>query len=426
MDRLLSGPRRAPRLPRTVLLASIALSVLAAAITPALAADGTFDASADVLAVSSNGTRSFLENGLGDLRFDADHQGAQLDNLRLGYRASFAEIVHLDVEAVSYADRDSNPVDLSEAFAEIRPFPRGAWRSRLRIGAFYAPISLENRLQGWRSAYSLTPSAINTWVGEELRTFGAEYDLDWLGRQRGHDWELGLGGSLYGWNESAGQLIAERGWALHDRQSTLFGSLGQRGPGPIYPERLMTDEGDGRMGYYVDGTAKYLDTLELRALHYDNRADTSRYSLTNSQFPWLTQFDSAGLRWTPWQHWSLISQWLAGRTCVYSPDEAGDFEQYCWHFDSEFLLLSWQSGAEHLSARYDRFDMHQSSPSDYTDAYTDRGHAWMLSYQHDLNRHVSCALEFLQVDSSFNGRLEIGLPPAASEREIELALRLQL
>src|SRR5580692_3609114 len=205
-----------------------ALLTLSLPATPAVAAyDGHFDASADLLAVSSNGTPSFLDNGLGDLRFDSNHQGLQVDNLRFGYRASVADIVHVDVEAVSYADRESNPIDLTEAFAEIRPFPSGPWRSRFKFGAFYAPISLENRLQGWRSAYSLAPSAINTWVGEELRTFGAEYNLDWLGRQRGHDWEFGIGGSLYGWNESAGQLIAERGWAIHDRQATLFGKIGQ-------------------------------------------------------------------------------------------------------------------------------------------------------------------------------------------------------
>jgi hypothetical protein len=396
--------------------------------TPAVAASGSFDASADLLAVSSNGTPSFLDNGLGDLRFDSNHQGVQVDNLRLGYRATLADIVHVDVEAVSYADRESNPIDLTEAFAEIRPFPSGPWRSRFKLGAFYAPISLENRLQGWRSAYSLSPSAINTWVGEELRTFGAEYDLDWLGRQRGHAWELGIGGSLYGLNESAGELMSERGWAIHDRQATLFGKIGEPDSPAIADERLLTSQGDDRVGYYVDGTAKYLDTLELRALHYDNRADTSQYSESNNLFPWLTQFDSAGLRWTPTRQWSVISQWMSGRTCVYGSQEPAEYgdELYCWHFDSEFLLLSWQLGADRLSGRFDRFEMHQSSPADQPGAYMDRGHSWMFAYQHDLNRHVSAALEFLQIDSSLNERLEIGAPAAASEREIELALRLQL
>jgi hypothetical protein len=404
------------------LLIGLALPAMLAAL-PASAGVNDFDASADVLAVTSDGTRSFLNDGLGELRFDEHHEGVQLDNVRFGYHGELAEIVHFTLEAVSYGDRQSNPLDLTEAFAEIRPYPTGPWRSRLKIGAFYAPISMENRLQGWRSAYSMSPSAINTWVGEELRTFGAEYDLDWLGRQRGHDWELGVGGSVYGWNESAGQLMAERGWAIHDRQATVFGKIGQPDAGPIADQRLLTDEGDGRAGYYLDATAKYLDTLELRALHYDNRADTDSYSESANAFPWLTQFDSAGVRWTPTTHWTLISQWLSGRTCVDSEEET-----YCWHFDSEFLLASWSQGPDRLSGRYDRFEMHQSLPEDDAeeDTYSDRGHAWTFAYQREINRYLSLALEFLQIDSRLPAREEIGAAPMAAERQLELAFRLQL
>jgi hypothetical protein len=417
MGRLLSGRGQAPLLACALLLAA-----LAALLQPLRAAADGIEAGADVLAVSSNGTTSFLNNGLGAVRFDSDHQGLQLDNVRLGYRGTAAEIVHFTVEAVSYGDRDANPIDLTEAFAEIRPFPHGPWRSRLKIGAFYAPISLENRLPGWRSAYSLSPSAINTWVGEELRTFGAEYDLDWLGRQRGHDWELSLGGSVYGWNESAGELMSERGWAIHDRQSTLFAKFGTAEPGAIADERLLTDAGANRAGYYVDGAAKYLDALELRALHYDNRANPGAYSEEANNYPWQTQFNSAGVRWTPSTHWTLISQWLHGSTC----SDAEDDEYYCWSFESEFLLLSWQLGPTRLSGRYERFDMHQSVPSGAPDGYRDQGHAWTFACERAFNRYLSVALEFIQADTSLNERLEFGLPQGATERELELALRLHL
>jgi hypothetical protein len=422
MGRLLIGLAPPARL--AVLLASLALllALLLLLTAPARAGVNDFEASADVLAVASDGTRSFLDNGLGELRFDDHHEGLQLDNVRFGYKGELAEIVHFTVQAVSYGDRQSNPLDLTEAFAEIRPFPTGPWRSRLKIGAFYAPISMENRLQGWRSAYSLSPSAINTWVGEELRTFGAEYDLDWLGRQRGHDWELGVGAAVYGWNESAGQLMAERGWAIHDRQATVFGKIGEP-TGPIFDQRLLSAEGDDRAGYYLDATASYLDTLELRALHYDNRANTDDYSQARNEFPWLTQFDSAGARWTPSANWTVISQWLSGRTCVDSEDEF-----YCWHFDSEFLLASWSRGPDRISGRYDRFEMHQSLPEgdDDEDSYSDNGHAWTFAYQHEINQHLSLALEFLQIDSRLPAREEIDAPVYADEREVQLAFRLQL
>jgi hypothetical protein len=280
---------------------------------------------------------------------------------------------------------------------------------------------MENRLQGWRSAYSMTPSAINTWVGEELRTFGAEYDLDWLGRQRGHDWEFGAGASVYSWNESAGELLQQRGWAMHDRQATLFGRIGGATSETIYDERLLTAAGAARAGYYVDGTAKYLDTFELRALHYDNRANPDAYSDAAYNWPWHTQFNSAGLRWTPSTHWTVISQWLSGFTC----SNAEEFYD-CWNFSAEFVLASWQLGSNRLTARYDRFDMDQT-PAPVEDAfnYNDRGHAWTVAYQREINRYLSVALEYLQIDSRLSPRVEIGEPEAASERELELALRLQ-
>ena len=83
-------------------------------------------------------------------------------------------------------------------------------------------------MHGWRSPYTLSFSAINTWVGEELRTIGAEYSLDWLGRSHGHDFDFTLSAAGYGWNDTAGTVIATRGWGLHDRQSTLFGRYRQQ------------------------------------------------------------------------------------------------------------------------------------------------------------------------------------------------------
>ena len=417
MGRLLIGhSRRKP-------MAGMLLALPALVALPAKAADNEFSASVDVAAVASNGTPNFIDNGLGTLRFSSGYQGLQLDNLRLGYHGSLADIVHFTVEAFSYADRASNPLDLNEAFVEIRPFPLGAWRSRFKIGAFYAPISMENRLEGWRSAYSMSPSAINTWIGEELRTFGAEYDLDWLGRQRGHDWTLSAGAAVFGWNEAAGQLMSERGWAIHDRQTTVFGKFGNASLlAPVGDERLLTAEGANSAGYYADGTAKYLDTLELRALHYDNRADPSAYQAAAYNFPWWTQFNSAGASWTPTTHLTVISQWLGGSTC----SDFEDNDYFCWNFDSEFLLLSWQLGPNRISGRYDRFDMHQSFPVYDADGYRDNGHAWMISYQRDINAHFAVALEFLQVDSNLNERLEFGNPETALEHEFELVLRAQL
>ena len=404
----------------------IGVALQAMLLMPALVAASDFDATIDLRGVASDGLPSFLNGGLGTLRFDDEHDGLRLGGIRIGYRHDFFEIVHFTANAVGYADHDRSPLDLTEFYAEVRPFPWHSWRSRLKLGAFYAPISLENRLPGWRSAYSLSPSAINTWIGEEFRTIGAEYDLDWLGRQRGHRWELGATAAAYAWNNYSGEVMALRGWAIHDRQTTLFGRIGEPGVGPVSGLREFDRGADQRAGYYVGANAKYLDALEFRVLHYDNRANANAYSYGLNAFGWRTKFDSAGMRWTPTDQWTVISQWLAGNTITGDSgfNDARLTDYYAYEFRAAFVLVSWQRRADRLSARYDHFEMHQTQSDGFFNS--DRGHAWTVAYERELNKSWSVVVEALQIDSRLGLRVAIGEPVAAVERELQLAVRLQL
>jgi hypothetical protein len=399
---------------RAALLAAVALGCAGAA------AASDFDFSADVRAVHSQGEPSYLDGGLGKLRFDPDHDGLQLGYLRAGWRDDIGEIVHFDVEAVSYGDDDRNPVDLTEAYLDIRPFPRAGWRSRLKIGAFYPSISLENRLTGWRTPYTLSPSAVNTWVGEELRTIGAEYDLDWLGLQHGSPFEFGFTGAVYSWNDPAGTIVATRGWTLSDRQTTLFGRVGAE-PASGRTDTRMVYDISGRAGYYGGLTAKYRNSLELRALHYDNRADPGAYSAAVHNFAWRTMFDSIGLRWEPQPSWTFIAQRLHGIT----EDGEKNDEYNEWYFDAAFGLVSWSQGPHRLSVRYDRFKMQQTE-SLFGFYGADDGHAWTAAYAYEINRHWSVAFEDLDIYSDMPARASRNLPVAVSERELQLAVRLEL
>ena len=208
-------------------LLSVLTGVVLLAVLPAVNAH-EFDVSLDVRAVSSSTDQaSFLNGGGGKLRFDENHDGLRLGSLRLGYRGDLTDTVHLTAEAYAWGDHDDNPIDLTELFVAWRPIPHSLFRHEFKLGAFYPAISLENRMAGWRSPYSLSTSAINTWVGEELRTIGLEYNLAWLRQQEGHALNLGFDAAVFGWNDPAGVVVAQRGWALHDRQTTLFGRLGR-------------------------------------------------------------------------------------------------------------------------------------------------------------------------------------------------------
>lgn len=396
-------------------LTALALLVLAA---PAWAQQGIdgFNAGIDLRAVTASGARSYLDGGLGDLQYDPQHAGARLGGIWLDYNGSVHDVVHFVADAVGYGDGNRFPLDLTQAFAEWRPFPIGVWRSRLKVGAFYAPISLENWLVGWRSPYTLSYSAINTWVGEELRTIGSEYDLDWLGRQRGYPWQLGVTMSLYGWNDPAGTLLAKRGWTLDDRQTTLFGRIGAANAGPVHGLREFYDNFGGGPGYYVGANARHRGDLTLQVLHYDNLAEPSYFSSELNNHAWHTVFDSAGASWTPTPRWTVISQWMGGDTCA-GPAPG------CYQFSSAFLLGSWQRHADRVSARYDGFQMHS-----YSGPFPNRnrGHAWTFAYQRDLGDHLSIALEELRIVSSLASRRFVGEPTGLTENELQLALRAEL
>src|SRR5258706_2824496 len=378
------------------------------------------DVSIDLRAVSSDATNSRLEGGLGKLRYDATDEGLRLRYLRLGYRLDVTQTLRVTGEAAAYADHDVNALDLTELYAEWRPIPSSSWRSRLKVGAFYPEISLENRMRGWRSPYTLSCSAINAWIGEEVRAIGAEYSLDLLGRSQGHAFDLTFNAPAFGWNDAAGTVLASRGWGVHDRESSLFGRFANGGQ--QVPERtLFYDDLDKRAGYYAGVSANYRGLMEARMLHYDNRARLSPDNPKIQDDPWETYFDSLGLRLTPTAEWTLITQWLHGRTYdgIGPPANA-------WTFNSDFLLASWKRGPMRYSARYDRFMTQQTASNfiQYIGFYLgDDGHAWTLAGERELSRHWSAVLEVIQADSTVAQRAFTGEALAQRERQWQLAIR---
>jgi hypothetical protein len=309
-------------------------------------------------------------------------------------------------------------VDLLEAVLDWRPLPESAWRSNVRVGAFYAPLSLENRMRGWRSPYTLSASAINTWVGEELRTIGVEYNLDWLGSLEGRDLDLGLTTAAYGWNDPAGIVIALRGWSVHDRQTALFGRVGQPGQGLVDGRTLFYDDIDGRVGFYGGGTLRWRGLVELRALRYDNRGDPTIEAPAIRDWAWSTRFNSVGLRVTPDEHWTFIWQGMRGITEAQSPTNT-------WLFDSQFVLASFAHGAHRLSARAERFSTsHVASTFGFSNSQ--RGSAWTAAWTLELSPRTSVAMEGLWLRSRLPARAALGAPTNASERQLQLALRMDL
>jgi len=365
----------------------------------------------DLRWVSASAPSSYLDGGLGTLRFDSDHEGLRLGHVLLASRIRINDILTVHADLFAYGDHDRNLIDLSEAWIEARPFPSQSVRWSARAGAFFLPVSLENRGPGWSDVYTITPSALNTWTGEEFRTVGTELEARWLGASRDYVGDVALVAALYGWNDPAGVLLADRGFALTDRPSTLFGGLGK-------PPVNFYHEIDHKPGYYSGVTWRHHDRLEVRALHYDNRADPS--ATTSSAFAWRTRFSSVGARLEPTAPWTFIAQYLDGDTAV-GPNAVID-EQFRMTYRAAFLLSSLEWHRERFTLRFDDFRTHQSSgfygpPSD------DLGHAWTVGWSHDFGAGLQMAAECIRVTSRFPPRANIGESVGLVESQLQIAVR---
>jgi opacity protein-like surface antigen len=399
---------------RASVLKYLAHAVILLAATAAHCADWVqppdWELDLDVRLVSSDGERTFVNGGLGTLRFDDTQSGLRLGRARFALSQALGEVWSLRLDASDWGDHDRNPIDLTEAYLQFRPYPLRGFRFRLKAGAFHAPISVENRAAGWESPYTLSYSAINTWLGEELRTIGVEGQLDWLGTRTGHGFDVALTGGLFGWNDPAGVVIAHQGFALDDRQTTLFGRAGSSS---------VFHEIDDRAGYYVGIEGRYFDRVVVRALHYDNRADPEAYDASIRAYAWDTHFNSVGLRAESSDGWTVIAQYLDGETYI---EPHG--EDLGWPFKARFALISRQMGNHRLSVRYDSF----SVDSESTDGGgSQQGHAWTAAYVFEPNTHWRFTLEWLHVTSDTANRiLELGLPRPATENQVQLAARFAL
>src|SRR5579863_8995368 len=305
---------------------------------PGLSRATDFELSLDGRLVSSNAEPSFMEGGLGTVRFDRHDSGLQLGRARFALNQSLGELWSLHLDASMYDQLDRSPVGLTEAYLLFRPYPSEGLRFRLRAGGFYSPISLENRAPGWESPYTLSFSAINSWLAIELPTVGIEGQLEWLGTRTGHTFDLGVTGGVFGWNQGTGGVLAGAGFALTDRQTPLFGRVGRPAAAPLYAAEPF-QQFDHREGLYAGFEARYLDRLVLRVLRYDNRADPTAVDSISGAYAWQTQFDSAGLRLEAQHGWTLILQWLDGQT---TNDAWGEWG--AWPFHAEFALLSKRFG----------------------------------------------------------------------------------
>jgi hypothetical protein len=421
-------PRRplSKRRAAAVLLATLASSVAAAASAQVLLlSPETVHGVVDLRLAAANGEPSFKEHAFGKTLYGGEGSPALEGHANIALAAlEWTPSINWDWSAVvdvAYQPRQERPVDLLQAYAVFKPTPHSTTRLQARFGYFYPPVSLEHDRRVWGLTDTITPSAINSWIGEEVKVVGAEATVS-------HDFggdRLAATGAVFGYDDTAGTLLSFRGWALHDRQSQLTGSFPLPARSPFF-NRVQDDDSysaveiDHRLGYYAKlAWSSGQLPITLEALRYDNRGDRTTV-VAPQQWAWATSFTDFGATARVAAHTHLKGQAVIGRTQFGFATPTGLWVDV--GFRSAYLSATQDIGADALTLRADLFDVKDHSMA-FGDDKSEHGWALTGAWRKPLNQYLDLRLEALRVESTRPGRLLAGEIPRQAQTILQSSLR---
>jgi hypothetical protein len=205
-----------------------------------------------------------------------------------------------------------------------------------QAGLMNAPFSLEHVGPAWSPEYTISASALGSWLWEEISLAGIEGEW-WHVTPSG----LRLGalvGAGFG-PDQLGRLVAVRGWAMGDGLSGINGDL----PLPSRARIDIFDERDDRPAAYTWlSLGDAAQRVSVRAGYFDNFGDD------DVQGVWETQFATIGATLQPHPHVDLVVQYLRGQG--HTRDTTNDSALRAY-----YVLLSHHQGRQRVSLRYDWF-----------------------------------------------------------------------
>ena len=385
----------------------------------------TFSLVLDGRLAGADGGPSWLDRGFGKTRFDGDTDGDFQPALMpmqatLVWQPRFFGGLGATVSGGWQRDQEE-PLDIMEAFLSFRPSPQARTRFHARAGIFWPNISLEHAGAAWSVTESITPSAINSWISEEVKVLGLEATLTTM--LAGH--QLSLTGAAFGFNDTSGTLLSFRGWALHDLNATVFGHF------PLPPlNAFMTNaqedrtksfiEIDDRVGFYGNVEWRPPWPFGVNLFYYDNRGDPTVFN-QNLQWGWRTRFWNLGVNADLGPSTRLLAQAMTGDTIMGLPGTTGVF----WvetRFRSAYLLVRHDFGQATLTGRFDWFHTRERGrrmdPTESED-----GWSIMAASRVRLNDQTNLFVEGLHVSSERGVRARIGQRPTENQTVLQAGLR---
>jgi hypothetical protein len=381
----------------------------------------------DLRAAAADGEPSFRDDGLGKARYGGGGTPAFHGNLQVAFAAlEWTPRLSWDVSAVVdlYAQPDQErTLDIGQAYLVYKPLPRAGIRFTARAGYFYPPVSQEHEGRAWTTVDTITPSAINSWIGEEGKVVGFEAGAS----RKFAGQEVGLTAGLFGYDDTAGTLLTFRGWSLSDIQAQARGAFQLPPLASAFFTRLQDGETystrniDGRVGWYGRLDWRPDPRLQLNATYWNNRGDMTSRTLDH-QWAWATDFWNLGARWDADERTWVLAQAMTGRTVMgRSIPVKGRFTDV--RFRSAYLLLGRKVGADSLTVRADVFDVFDHSALSLGDT-NEHGWAATGAWRHPLTRVLDVRLEALRIDSDRPARAVAGEAPNQSQTVLQSSLRL--
>ncbi|TNE63102.1 MAG: hypothetical protein EP335_10660 [Alphaproteobacteria bacterium] len=416
---------------RTIGLAAGALALAG----PVAADDGLptldIDIYADVRAVAVADEWSWFENWLGKGRYGGGRGGVSNDRLTLSEVSILAKAeLTWDLKAFVHAKYDpeqDKPLDLVEAYLSYNPVPTSSLSFDYRAGLLFPHISRENTGVAWTSPYTITPSAINSWIGEEIRALAVEAKATWKSGAS----KTSLTAAIFGFNDPAGTLLAFRGWAFGDYKVGAFSQL----PLPFLPsigpdsdflnkQPLWVHpvfEVDNKPGFYGALDWSYGRRVKAGLFYYDNRGNPE--ALEHKQYAWDTRFWNGYVELAPAQGLTVIGQAMTGNTKMGALKD-GINRAVDVDYRAVFVLASYKFGTQRLSARRDWYETVDNSFV-AEDNNNENGTAWTLAYSIDVRKKDRIMVEFLHLDSFRPSRREQSwTAPQQSQSILQLSYRL--